>query len=361
MITTDADSPRSVAVGDVDGDDDLDVVIGGNSNVVWYENTDGQGSVRTAAGDYHPVWRLFPWTVGGLGWRWRLGCPLRSTSGALPSLGGPRTLTVRAVSLTNSSFNISDYGAASVTAGDLDSDGDLDVLLAHELPAGNRIAWYQNVDGRGNLGPPQPISNAAATQSVTAGDFDGDGDLDVLSTPPWGGDTTAWYANTDGAGSFGPRQVITTSARVVGNSVGDMDGDGDLDVVLGVGGPGSEIAWYENSDGAGTFGGQRLVYRDFDGWLQSLAVADLDGDGDVDVLSASVERDANCLVRERRWSRQLWLAAIDYYRPCVYRDAIAVADLDRRRRPRRAFCGGYGPVAWYENTDGAGQPWIDSK
>ncbi len=53
------------------------------------------------------------------------------------------------------------------------------------------------------------LANAAT--SVFAADVDGDGDLDALSAS-YDDDTIAWYENTDGAGSFGSGQIISTAA-----------------------------------------------------------------------------------------------------------------------------------------------------
>ena len=49
--------------------------------------------------------------------------------------------------------------------------------------------------------------------SVTVGDLDGDGDLDVLSASSFDDPEIAWYENTDGEGNFGPVQVISTDDR----------------------------------------------------------------------------------------------------------------------------------------------------
>ena len=95
-----------------------------------------------------------------------------------------------------------------------------------------------------------------------ATDIDGDGDLDVLSASAglrqwlWGGgpsplyeghdDKIAWYENTDGKGSFGPQRVITTLAEgAMSVYAADLDGDGDMDVLSASAGD-SKIAWYEN-------------------------------------------------------------------------------------------------------------------
>ena len=70
-------------------------------------------------------------------------------------------------------------------------------------------------------------------------------------------DKIAWYENTDGAGSFGPQQVISTLADVASSVfAADVDGDGDTDV-LSASSNDDKIAWYENTDGAGGFGPSR--------------------------------------------------------------------------------------------------------
>ena len=65
----------------------------------------------------------------------------------------------------------------------------------------------------------------------------------------------------------------------------DVDGDGDPDV-LSASNLDDKIAWYENTDGAGGFGLQQGISTLADG-ATSVSAADVDGDGDVDVLSAS--------------------------------------------------------------------------
>ncbi|MEC7725062.1 MAG: VCBS repeat-containing protein, partial [Planctomycetota bacterium] len=103
-----------------------------------------------------------------------------------------------------------------------------------------------NTDGLGTFGADQVISASAdGAKSVHAADVDGDGDLDALSASSLD-DKIAWYENTDGLGSFGAEQVISTGANNARSVyAADVDGDGILDV-LSASQNDNTIAWYPN-------------------------------------------------------------------------------------------------------------------
>ena len=85
--------------------------------------------------------------------------------------------------------------------------------------------------------------------------------------------------------------MITTSADGAESVyAADLDDDGDMDVLSASSDwKSSKIAWYEN-DGTGLFGPQQVITTTADG-AESVYAADLDGDGDMDVLSASFYDD----------------------------------------------------------------------
>jgi len=125
-----------------------------------------------------------------------------------------------------------------------------------------------------------------AAESVFAVDIDGDGDPDVLSAS-YGDNKVAWYENLDGLGTYGPQHIITTDAQGVKRvCAADLDGDNDPDV-LSASSLTDEIAWYENTDGNGTFGPKQVITTLAEN-ARWVVTADLDGDLDQDVLSASV-------------------------------------------------------------------------
>ena len=151
-----------------------------------------------------------------------------------------------------------DYG--SVFGTDVDGDGDPDVLTTFAFE--NKIAWYENTDGAGTFGPQQVISTSAYfALSVFAADLDGDGDTDVLSASA-NDNKIAWYENSDGSGNFGSQKIISTLANNPESVfAADVDGDGDIDV-LSASFDDDKIAWYENLDGAGNFGPQHVISTD---------------------------------------------------------------------------------------------------
>ena len=195
---------------------------------------------------------------------------------------GNENFTRRVVFDNDNSINSLDSldGPSSVTAGDIDGDGDIDLLVS--AANDDRIGWLEN-DGNEVFTLNVIDSNLDSIQDAILADVDGDGDLDALSASSVD-DTIAWFQN-DGTGVF-TRINITTDAEGA-NSVAaaDLDGDGDLDV-LSSSGFDDTIAWYEN-DGSENF--TKRVISINPNNPQSVAVADVDGDGDLDVLSASIQ------------------------------------------------------------------------
>jgi hypothetical protein len=187
----------------------------------------------------------------------------------------------------------------SIALGDLDGDGDLDAFLAngrHEDVEPNRI-WMN--DGRGRFRDSGQRLGKNDSNSTALGDLDGDGDLDVLLSNTWsppGGEVL----ENDGHGRFTSRQWLGQSnvlSGVQAVALGDLDGDGDLDSFMArccggneVGADGKvkavppyHVVWLNN--GEGSFGDSRQQL----GVLGSYGVAlgDLDGDDDLDAFVAN--------------------------------------------------------------------------
>lgn len=172
-------------------------------------------------------------------------------------------------------------GASSLVAEDLDMDGDADIIAGFA----DRVVWYENVNGLGTIGPSRTLdTELTVVRAVRAADIDGDGDLDAVSLTRL---TTSWYENTNGRDLFGPPRVIAGGPG--GTLRGqrdvltvDFDLDGDIDIRLTTI---NEVFWFENTDGLGTFGAKQLLVER-PAWTRAIHAADIDADGDFDVVSS---------------------------------------------------------------------------
>jgi len=149
----------------------------------------------------------------------------------------------------------------------------------------NMIAWYEN-DGSESFSYHLVGIDYYAT-SVYAEDMDWDGDLDILSTSA-SSDEISWYEN-NGSQVFTKHTVgYADNPRNV--YVADINGDGCPDV-LSASSNDDKIAWYEHNGSSNYPAFTSHTISDSADGAHSVYAADVDGDGDLDVLSASFYDD----------------------------------------------------------------------
>jgi hypothetical protein len=125
---------------------------------------------------------------------------------------------------------------------DLDGDGDNDLVMTENEIKGGRVGWLENLDGKGGAWklhelPQGDPAKRGAYHSLIVADLDNDGDADIFSCEMEGipGDLPPrWFLweNADGQGQRFVEHVIL-DARLGGHLAvaADVDGDGDLDII----------------------------------------------------------------------------------------------------------------------------------
>lgn len=266
-----------VALGDIDGDGDLDAIVSGEMQTVWLNNgsgtftphpdtpsfgddgitsyevvlgdIDGDGDLDAVVTNFSSASTV--WLNDGTG--------AYSAHPTTPSFGG---------------------AAAMISLGDLDGDGDLDVINA--LGLSDQNIWLNDGLGSFTIHPTAPsLGNFdLSAYGVNLGDIDNDGDLDVVAAQ-YGSHANVWL--NDGDGVFSPHPTAATFGTnfSVLNQLGDLDNDGDLDAIMAV--QNGYSVWL--NDGGGIFSAHsgQTVFGEA-GYLV-FALGDLDGDNDLDLIA----------------------------------------------------------------------------
>ncbi len=292
-LSQEVEHTTSVAWGDMDGDGDLDLAVGGEQNRV-YLNQDGV--LQSVA-----VWTSAPTDMTeSVAWGDidRDGDLDLATGGSGPNkvyLNQDGVLQTTAAWVSDD-----ETGTSSVAWGDMDQDGDLDLATGGSGP--NKVylnqdgvlqtttSWVSEISGYDSDAPPN------VTWSVAWGDVDGDGDLD-LAAGHAENDSLVYipghsiiYLNNKYGGDLQTTAAWTSYPTDATYSVawGDVDGDGDLDLAAGNGknwlGVSEPNTIYLNHS--------RSLQVDDDTWFHdfnySLAWGDVDGDGDLDLAAGNL-------------------------------------------------------------------------
>lgn len=327
VLTTAADHVKMVHVGDIDRDGDLDIIAvsSDDNTVAIFENLLKGNGVRP------PQFTRKVLTDTALGARGVHAADF-DRDGDLDIVIASRqdnrivlhvnTSIHRSAVLEGEQVVNTYYRTRSVAAADIDGDGRMDMLSTSE----RIVAWHRNVGGA----PPSFESvvidtSFAGGRWVTAGDIDGDGDTDIVAAD-LGTNRIVWYENQlhqTGRADFVAREVTNTARRVRDVNVADIDEDGDLDLYSASDGD-NTVAWYENVDGSGRAWVKHIVSQRVD-YVRSTYAADLDGDGRLDLMSASARDNRVTIFRQRRPKQ--------FTEETVYSDArgaqfIHAADID---------------------------------
>ncbi|MEO1999401.1 MAG: FG-GAP-like repeat-containing protein, partial [Planctomycetaceae bacterium] len=295
---------------------------------------------------------------------------MQQENGALHQARGPRLGSSRDSELDGTHSAAADADGSdedgvtfgTIQVGQLDSTATVNVQNASE---GARLDVWIDFNADGNWGGPS--ENIASSVAVVNGDNSIEFDIPAwalsgttyarfrLSTS---GDLGIGGAATDGevedyqieidsplsaSGIFGAQQTIGSASGAISVFAIDMDGDGDMDV-LSASDNDDKIGWYENN-GNQTFT-SHVITTGANG-ADSVFAIDMDGDGDIDVLSASHEDDRVVLYKNdgnENFTPQTITAAANYPWSVYVADMDADGDMDILSASQHGD-----KITWYEN------------
>lgn len=265
---------HGLAVGDIDGDGDLDIVISTHtvSQVTRVYRNDGNGV-------YSEVKKAFQDNIG-----FSVNLYDLDKDGDLDAVGyGMEATRIfqndGAGTFTQSEINL----PLNSIWGDLDADGDVDVLSKDE-GVGYSVQ-LNNGAGQFSLNWTSADANTMDVGDMTLGDLDADGDLDAVVTNGHYRTTShpTQILMNDGSGQFNDSGQRLSAVKTAGVSLGDLDNDSDLDLVMTDYMEPCQI-WL--NDGYGQFTDSGFHLGD-DQFYQNATLGDLDDDGDVDIFLAT--------------------------------------------------------------------------
>jgi hypothetical protein len=299
----DADMPWDsifVSVADIDGDDLKDIIAGG----WWYRNSGEVGSWKRYAigAKAHNLAAVYDFDRDG-------DQDVLATQGRGAEANADFVL---ARNDGNGRFDIIPLAQAS---GDF-----LQGIAVGRFALGEglsvALSWHRDGEGVQMLGIPenpiaqasewQRISSASQDEALSSGDIDRDGDIDLLLG-------TRWLRNE--GDHWTEITLFETADKPDRNRLADMNGDGRLDAIIGYEAISKEgaVAWYEQGADASDYWREHVVVR-VTGPM-SLDIAEMDRDGDLDITVGEHDLDnpaaARLLVLEnidgmgREWRQQV--------------------------------------------------------
>lgn len=341
-ISTTATFVLDVKASDVDGDGDMDVIYGAQYESGWHENL--------GSGNFGPEIQISGVSGGAV--RFISLADLDNDSDedlvAICTTG-----LNQVVSFTNNSGT---FGPANTILGttmdvrtilpmDIDNDGDQDLVTSSYTD--DKIAFYEN-RGNGEYSPQRMISSLAnGPEKVISADIDGDQLPDLISASSLD-NKIAWHKNT--GGQFAPEQVISSVVTGIKSiDAGDLDNDGDIDIAAAFE-SNDRYIWFENL-GGGTFSAIKYISNfNVINNPKFVRIADMDGDGIKDVVGGGV--DANSPIIWYKKNGASWIPHQISNGIEFGTQGLHVADLDNDGDNDLVVPSGYNwntELVWYEN------------
>jgi VCBS repeat protein len=270
--------PYGIAAADLDGDGKLDLLTDDNNGLSFLKGV-GDGTFKAALASPLPG-RAVGLALGDLDSDGRLDAVVGDSNGynirVLPGRGdGSFAMATSYTGGLNSYYQ---------KVGDINGDGKLDIVASDSSGTGDYTVLINK--GNGTFNPAAVVKTCLGPEELVLRDLNGDGKIDVaFSCGGFQGGLLGVHMGK-GDGTFGPIATYASGGQPWGMAAGDVDRDGDLDLVV-ANDDDSNVGVYINP-GNGLFK-PRVVYPSGKSNPSAVAVEDLDGDAwpDLAVANAS--------------------------------------------------------------------------
>jgi hypothetical protein len=368
--------PGQVVIADFDGDGKPDLAVnnGGDHNIYIYRNISTNGTL-TAVSFAPPV--ILPLGTGGenkmvaadIDGDGRPDLVLVDYNGSqvmvLQNLCTPGIITTNSFG-PRVSFAVGSY-PRGVAVRDLDGDGKPDIVVANW--GSNSISVLRNIGTVGSIttnsfAPAVQFASGADCEDVVIADLDGDGKPDVVTANETNSNNSAVSVfrniSTLGNIAFAPRMDFQGPIYSYQLAIGDMDGDGKLDVVFVSFANGQSVSVYRNTSTPGNITFAPRIDFGLGGWGNGVALGDLDGSGKPDMVAPTQSSSQLSLFKNvsspGSFTNSSLAARLDFgsgSNPM----GVAIGDLDGDGRPDIVFANNYGnTLSIYQNIVPFGGP-----
>ncbi|PSQ68884.1 MAG: hypothetical protein BRD26_07370, partial [Bacteroidetes bacterium QH_1_64_81] len=283
----------SSTLGDVDGDGHLDLVITGSGDrglISTLYLGDGSGGFSEADAGLTGVEEGSS-TLGDVDGDGHLDLVITGSGYRGPT--STLYLGDGSGGFSGANAGLTDVAYGSSTLGDVDEDGTLDLVITGSGDRGPTSTLYLG-DGSGGFSEADAgLTGVERGSSSTLGDVDGDGNLDLVITGSEGyRDPSATLYLGDGSGGFSEANAGLTGVERGSSTLGDVDGDGHLDLVItGDDQNDNPTTTVYLGDGSGGFSEANAGLTGV--WLSSSTLGDVDGDGNLDLVTTGLDQNGD--------------------------------------------------------------------